>query len=110
MAYLAIHGSGSVNGVSRLHGQVSRRLFQQLFPRFPENEVPVGHVTNGIHVPTWDGADADRLWTELLRKGTVAGGPGLGLDQLCARADDQQIWNDAFELGVRLWWNTPGNG
>ena len=55
MAYLGIHGSGSVNGVSRLHGQVSRRLFQQLFPRFPENEVPVGHVTNGIHVPTWMG-------------------------------------------------------
>jgi starch phosphorylase len=69
MAYLAIHGSGSVNGVSRLHGSVSRRLFQPLFPHFPENEVPVGHVTNGIHVPTWDGAEADRLWTELCGKG-----------------------------------------
>jgi starch phosphorylase len=62
MAYLAIHGSGAVNGVSKLHGQVSRRLFQPLFPRWPEAEVPVTHVTNGVHTPTWDSAEADRLW------------------------------------------------
>jgi len=62
MAYLAIRGSGAVNGVSRLHGAVSRRLFQSLFPRWPEAEVPVGYVTNGVHVPTWDSAAADALW------------------------------------------------
>jgi starch phosphorylase len=63
MAYLAIRGSSAVNGVSRLHGEVSRRLFQSLFPRWPQTEVPVGHVTNGVHVPTWDSAAADELWT-----------------------------------------------
>src|ERR1700728_2118896 len=62
MAYLAIRGSGVVNGVSRLHGQVSRRIFQTLFPRWPETEVPVSHVTNGVHAPTWDSAAADHLW------------------------------------------------
>ncbi|MFZ0807724.1 MAG: alpha-glucan family phosphorylase [Candidatus Sulfotelmatobacter sp.] len=62
MAYLAIRGSGAINGVSKLHGQVSRRLFQTLFPRWPETEVPVTHVTNGVHTPTWDSAEADRLW------------------------------------------------
>jgi starch phosphorylase len=62
MAYLAIRGSGAVNGVSKLHGQVSRRLFQPLFLRWPESEVPVTHVTNGVHTPTWDSAKADRLW------------------------------------------------
>jgi glycogen phosphorylase len=62
MAYLAIRGSGAVNGVSQLHGQVSRRLFQGLFPRWPEAEVPVTHVTNGVHAPTWDSAEADSLW------------------------------------------------
>ena len=62
MAYLAIHGSGAVNGVSRLHGQVSRQIFQTLFPRWPEIEVPVTHVTNGVHAPTWDSAEADHLW------------------------------------------------
>ena len=56
MAYLAIRGSGWVNGVSRLHAEVSRRLFQPLFPRLPASEVPVSHVTNGIHVPSWTAA------------------------------------------------------
>ena len=62
MAYLAVRGSGAVNGVSQLHGQVSRRIFQSLFPRWPEPEVPVSYVTNGVHTPTWDSADADALW------------------------------------------------
>jgi starch phosphorylase len=63
MAYLAMRGSGAVNGVSRLHGQVSRRIFQRFFPRWPEIEVPIGHVTNGVHMPSWDSAAADELWT-----------------------------------------------
>jgi len=63
MAYLAVHGSGQINGVSKLHGQVSRQIFQTLFPRWPQQEVPIGSVTNGIHVPTWDSAEADALWT-----------------------------------------------
>ncbi|WP_339847860.1 alpha-glucan family phosphorylase [uncultured Halopseudomonas sp.] len=68
MAYLAIRGSGAVNGVSRLHGEVSRQLFGSLFPRWPTAEVPVRHVTNGVHVPTWDSAAADTLWTEACGK------------------------------------------
>jgi starch phosphorylase len=64
MAYLAIRGSGGVNGVSRLHGQVSRHIFLPLFPRWPEAEIPVGYVTNGVHMPSWDSAEADELWTE----------------------------------------------
>jgi starch phosphorylase len=64
MAYLAIRGSGAVNAVSRLHGEVSRGLFQDLFLRWPRSEVPVGHVTNGVHTPTWDSVAADRVWTD----------------------------------------------
>ena len=63
MAYLAVRGSGQINGVSKLHGKVSRQIFQSLFPRWPREEVPIGSVTNGIHVPTWDSAEADALWT-----------------------------------------------
>ncbi len=63
MAYLAIRGCGAVNGVSRLHGQVSRSLFSPLFPRWPLAEVPIGHVTNGIHVPTWASTAANVMWT-----------------------------------------------
>jgi glycogen phosphorylase len=63
MAYLAMRGSAACIGVSRQHGAVSRHIFQPLFPRWPEHEVPVRHVTNGVHVPTWDSPDADRMWT-----------------------------------------------
>ncbi len=63
MAYLAIRGASRINGVSRLHGDVSRELFGDLFPRCPIEEVPVGHVTNGVHVPSWDSPAADEVWT-----------------------------------------------
>ena len=68
MAYLAIRGSGAVNGVSRLHGKVSRHIFEPLFPHWPEDEVPVGHVTNGVHMPSWDSKAADDLWMEACGK------------------------------------------
>jgi glycogen phosphorylase len=73
MAYLALRGSGAVNGVSRLHAQVSRTIFQPLFPRWPQVDVPVGSVTNGVHMPTWDSAAADTLWTTACGKGRWRG-------------------------------------
>jgi glycogen phosphorylase len=68
MAYLAVRGSGTVNGVSRLHAEVSRRIFLPLFPQWPESEVPVGYVTNGVHMPSWDSRGADELWTRACGK------------------------------------------
>jgi glycogen phosphorylase len=92
MAYLAIRGSGAVNGVSRLHGDVSRRLFQPLFPRWPESEVPVGYVTNGVHMPTWDSAPADDLWTASCGKERwLAAGDNLEKDM--KRVSDATIWD-----------------
>lgn len=63
MAYLAVRGSRRVNAVSRLHGSVSRRIFQPLFSRWPRAEVPIQHVTNGVHMPSWDSVEADEFWT-----------------------------------------------
>ena len=91
MAYLAIRGSGAVNGVSRLHGQVSRRLFEPLFPRWPEDEIPVGHVTNGVHMPTWDSAPADDLWTEACGKNRWLGTMET-LEQDIRRVSDFSLW------------------
>jgi starch phosphorylase len=91
MAYLAIRGSGAVNGVSRLHGKVSRRLFEPLFPRWPQDEVPVGHVTNGVHMPSWDSASADELWTEACGKDRWLGTMET-LDQDIRRVSDAKLW------------------
>ena len=91
MAYLAIRGGGAVNGVSRLHGQVSRHIFTPLFPHWPENEVPVGHITNGVHMPTWDSAEADGLWTECCGKNRWLG-PTEPLEEDIRRVSDEKLW------------------
>ncbi|MGO9445933.1 MAG: alpha-glucan family phosphorylase, partial [Thiobacillaceae bacterium] len=91
MAYLAIRGSGSVNGVSRLHGKVSRQLFAPLFPNWPADEVPVGHVTNGVHMPTWDSAAADELWTKACGKDRWLG-TSETLENDIRRVSDDTLW------------------
>ncbi len=91
MANLAMRGSGGVNGVSKLHGEVSRRIFQPLFPRWPETEVPVGHVTNGVHAPSWDSKEADVLWTESCGKERWADSVD-SLEKKMRDVDDSQIW------------------
>jgi starch phosphorylase len=91
MAYLAIRGSGAVNGVSRLHGKVSRHLFEPLFPGWPQDEIPVGYVTNGVHTPTWDSEAADDLWTEACGKDRWLV-PTEKLEQDIRRVSDARLW------------------
>jgi starch phosphorylase len=91
MAYLVIRGSGAVNGVSRLHGKVSRHLFEPLFPHWPTDEVPVGHVTNGVHMPTWDSAAADELWTEACGKDRWLGTTET-LEKDIRSVSDAKLW------------------
>jgi len=90
-AYLAIRGSGAVNGVSRLHGRVSRHLFSPLFSRWPVGEVPVGHVTNGVHMPTWDSEAADDLWTQACGKSRWLGTTET-LEQNIRCVSDARLW------------------
>ncbi|MFB3765355.1 MAG: alpha-glucan family phosphorylase [Methanotrichaceae archaeon] len=68
IALLALRGCGYVNGVSRLHSRISRKIFQSRYPRWPEREVPVGYVTNGVHIPTWDSPVAQHLWARTCPK------------------------------------------
>jgi len=91
MAYLAVHGSGRVNGVSKLHGQVSRRMFEPLFPGWPPDEVPIGSVTNGVHMPTWDSAAADTVWTQACDKGRWRGEHPAGDD--IRRVSGADLWH-----------------
>ncbi len=92
MAHLAVRGASATNGVSRLHGAVSRYIFQPLFPRWPHAEVPVGYVTNGVHAPSWDSAEADRLWTESCGEkrwlGTL-----VNIEHNFKHLSDQELWN-----------------
>jgi glycogen phosphorylase len=91
MAYLAMRGAARSIGVSRQHGAVSRQIFQPLFPRWPQSEVPVGYVTNGVHVPTWDAPDADRLWTTSCGKDRWRDISTSLADQI-AGITDEELW------------------
>ena len=91
MAYLAMRGAGAVNGVSRLHGEVSRRIFQPLFPDWPQAEVPVGYVTNGVHVPSWDSAAADALWTDACGKSRWRGTLD-SVEEDLRQLTDEKLW------------------
>ena len=80
-----------MNAVSDLHGRVSRQLFAPLFSRWPEDDVPIGHVTNGIHTPTWDSAAADDLWTEACGKDRWFG-TSEELESGIRRLPDSRLW------------------
>ena len=101
MAYLAIRGSGAVNGVSRLHGEVSRHIFLPLFPHWPQDEVPVGHVTNGVHMPSWDSAPADDLWMEACGKERWSGTTDT-LEQDIRRVSDARLWQFRLDASKSL--------
>ncbi len=61
MAVMGLRLAQRANGVSRLHGEVSRRMFNALWPGFDAEDVPIGSVTNGVHAPTWTAADVTAL-------------------------------------------------
>jgi starch phosphorylase len=92
MAYHAARTCARMNGVSRLHGEVSRRIFAPLYPRWPEDEIPVTHITNGVHVPSWDSPAADGAWTDACGKERWLGSPD-GLAAGIAGLDDATLWS-----------------
>jgi starch phosphorylase len=95
MTVLALKGSRSANGVSELHGRVSRAMWRSLWPDKPESEVPIGHITNGVHAPSWLNGTTYRFWA---RK---AGG------DWAARVEDSAFWatveDPAFVSDEELW-------
>jgi len=99
MAYLAVRGSGAVNGVSQLHGAVSRHLFRPLFARWPEAEVPIGSVTNGVHMSSWDSGLADELWMQAFGKSPWLG-KAESAEQQFRGLSDARLWQ--FRSAARV--------
>ncbi len=101
MAHLALKGCSHVNGVSRLHGRVSRKIFQPHFARWPEIEVPVGYVTNGVHIPTWDSPAAQKLWM----RACPGDGELDGIDyskEGISQLSDSELWRFRAEARMDL--------
>jgi starch phosphorylase len=92
MTVAAIRCSARVNGVSRQHGQVSRHIWRDLWPSRPWEAVPVGHVTNGVHLRTWMAGTVMSLLDE-----------HLGLDWM-ERKDEPALWDQVLRLDRRKLW------
>jgi glycogen phosphorylase len=88
----ALRCSGAANAVSRRHGEVAREMWSALWPSRPVDEVPIGHVTNGVHFPTWVGAPM----RELLDR-------HLGREWL-VRAAEPQIWSAVDAISDEELW------
>ncbi len=91
MAFLATRGSGCVNAVSQLHERVSGEIFQDLFPRWPRIEVPVGHITNGVHTPTWRSSEAHALWSRACGEDPWGGEADPASESL-SNVNDADLW------------------
>jgi len=94
MAVLALHLSSHHNGVSNIHGSVSRKMWQDAWPQFPESEIPISYITNGIHITTWISRDMKGLLDRYL-------GPRWSEDP-----GDRKIWNRVDEIPDEELWRT----
>jgi starch phosphorylase len=66
MTVLALKMSRAANGVSELHGNVSREMWKDLYPAVVAGKVPIGHITNGVHTPSWASMRAHQFWNRRL--------------------------------------------
>lgn len=92
MTILGLSCSCFSNGVAELHGIVERDMWQHLWPDFPVEEVPIGHVTNGVHVPTWLSSENRTLCADVLGQGWQH---GILCEEQLAKIDlipDEEIW------------------
>jgi starch phosphorylase len=94
MTVLALRLSACANGVSRLHGEVARRMWQNVWPDVPEGEVPISSITNGVHASSWVSNDMAGLYDRYL-------GPRWRL-----APGDLRIWNRVHEIPAEELWRT----
>ncbi len=94
MSVLAARLSQEVNGVSRIHGKVSQKMFKDLYNGYFKEEVPIGYITNGVHMPTW----AAKAWKQIYQK-------HIG-DQLFENQSDTVIWKKIHQVDDATIWET----
>jgi len=92
MSVLAVKLSQEVNGVSKLHGQVSKEMFSGLWPGYMTGELHVGYVTNGVHLPTWLGPEWKKLYEKRFGKDCFS------------KQEDRSMWDKIKQVpGKEIW-------
>jgi len=102
MTVLGLKLSRRANAVSTLHGQVSRAMWTGLYPERTEDSVPIGHITNGVHVPTWLAPQMFRLYDRHLGAGWHEHGSEAKIWEGIESVDDGELWETHLSLKARL--------
>ena len=102
MTVLGLRLSRRANAVSALHGEVSRAMWTGLFPGKLEDQVPIGHITNGVHVPTWLAPQMIRLYDRHLGIGWEEHSGESRIWEGLETVDDGELWETHLSLKSRL--------
>ncbi len=102
MTVLGLKLSRRANAVSSLHGEVSRAMWTGLTPGKPEDSVPIGHITNGVHVPTWLAPQMFRLYDRHLGTGWQLRSSEAKIWDGIENVDDGELWETHFNLKSRM--------
>ncbi|MCL4803418.1 MAG: alpha-glucan family phosphorylase [Anaerolineae bacterium] len=92
MTVLALHLAGQYNGVSKLHGEVSREMWQHVWPGRADDEIPITSITNGIHVPTWTAGEVRHLFNKYLGADWEENHDDPVLWERLADLPDEELW------------------
>jgi starch phosphorylase len=102
MTVLALRLSSLANGVSKLHGEVSRKLWSHVFPEYPAVEVPITHVTNGVHMWTWLNRDLKKLFDKYFPKGWEEKITDSEIWEYVDKVPDEELWEVHMKLKERM--------
>jgi starch phosphorylase len=102
MTALALRASGSVNGVSRLHGEVTKQMWKSIWPGRPYEQLPVKALTNGIHVPTWISAEINDLLERHLGQDWIDHQDDPALCDKVLSIPDEELWGKRQALRAFL--------
>ena len=102
MSVLACNLSQEVNGVSWLHGEVSKEILGNMWPGYFKNELHIGYVTNGVHFPTWVASNLRRLYAKYFGSAFEGHTYNIPEWQNVHKIDDTELWNERMFLKNRL--------
>ena len=102
MSVLACNLSQEVNGVSWLHGEVSKDILGNMWPGYFKNELHIGYVTNGVHFPTWVASNLRRLYSRYFASGFEGHTYNIPDWQGVHKIDDKELWQERMFLKERL--------
>jgi len=102
MTALALRLSKHINGVSKQHTKITRGMWHCLWPDVPENKVPIDHVTNGIHLPTWIEPKMELLFNKYFGAGWIDDHDNPLVWEFIEEIPDEELWKTHYWLKIKL--------